>query len=377
MRIVAVKGVGVIGPHVMDGYIDAFKMLGHDIFELEHNQKLDQDFMDRLTPFSPQLAIGYGATPLIHSSSEYFFRKVGLSSILLHYDCPFRPLVGQDLAEVRNNSNYYVNMIWDKRFAVIGSEIGLNNIFPIMLAVNPSLFYPDQSQAKSGVCFVGNISSNRPARETYQPAMETFIAEVIEHKVQNIAVPLLDIIEGTRNEPRHKAIAHNLQKNSEGFWKIYYSIHSRGSLEIRKRYITSVRSTPVTLYAETDPNCEGVIFKGTVDYRTGLRSVYTSHAININISSLQLETSVNNRVFDCFASGGFLLSDYRDDMQEIFPDFWEEITFRSTQEMNEKIDYYLANPVKREELTQKAQEIVLTEHTYQNRAKYIAGLFGM
>ncbi len=123
-----------------------------------------------------------------------------------------------------------------------------------------------------------------------------------------------------------------------------------------------------------DPESAGINFKGRTDYRRELRKVYASHAVNLNISSLQLETSVNNRVFDCFASGGFLLSDYKEDMREIFPDFWKEITFTDIDEMNGKIAYYLARPEERIELTEKARQIVMKEHTYLQRARYIMSL---
>lgn len=69
--------------------------------------------------------------------------------------------------------------------------------------------------------------------------------------------------------------------------------------------------------------------------------IYQSSRINLNISSLQFDSAVNNRIFDIVCSGGFVLTDKRDDLTEICS-LANEISFESPEEMNEKIEYFSA-----------------------------------
>lgn len=371
MRIVALKGEGVIAPYVMEGFIAGFRELGHTVLEFDLSTQNPQQELLKACAFSPELAIGYHVTPLIeYAPDAYFFRKAGVRSVLLHFDAPFFNLPDKYLAEVTRHPEHYFQMIWDRKFLENARRSGLKNCHPVRLAVDPARFHPavEGNRGTNGVGFVGSFASTGNLLPI--PEYEPFISEVLDRKVQDLGAPVLDIVDAVLETGQHQSIETQYRMNSRAFWDIYYLIHCFGSLKARTEYVAAV-TAPVDLYANCDPQLPGHTFRGPVAYRTALRDLYASYAVNLNISSLQLETSVNNRVFDCFASGGFLLSDYKEDMKEIFPDFWEEITFRNIEEMNRKIDYFLQHQKEREELTARAAQIVLDSHTYLNRAREI------
>lgn len=375
MKIAVVKAKGVISPHVMDGFIEALKMLGHDIFEFDpRDGEHIQENIAELLLFSPHLALSYGGNAMIPcNDGSYFFRAHRITTVFLHYDAFYFSFSPEQMKEIKNNPTYYIHMIWDKYFFHFAHKEGFKNIFSIQLAVNPSLFYIDkQATEQKGVAFVGNISSDGANTQPTQiQQVEDFISHVINDKICNIGMPVTNIIDALVKYPQYAIFDDLRNEKSEEFWKLYFLIHHKGSLIVRDKYISAIENKPIDLYANSNPNRAGIVFKGPVNYRTELRKVYGCHAINLNISSLQLETSVNNRVFDCFASGGFLLSDYRYEIAGLFPDFWEEITFKNIKEMNLKVDYYLRNSSERKELTQKACEIITSDHTYIKRAAYV------
>ena len=68
--------------------------------------------------------------------------------------------------------------------------------------------------------------------------------------------------------------------------------------------------------------------------------IYQNSRINLNISSLQFDTAVNNRVIDIASSGGFVLTDKRSDLYDFIP-FHSEISFETPEEMNDKINYWM------------------------------------
>ena len=76
----------------------------------------------------------------------------------------------------------------------------------------------------------------------------------------------------------------------------------------------------------------------TTNYQNASK-IYKSSRININISSLQFDSAVNNRVIDVVFAGGFILTDKRNDLHEICR-VANEISFETPEEMNEKIAYY-------------------------------------
>jgi hypothetical protein len=95
--------------------------------------------------------------------------------------------------------------------------------------------------------------------------------------------------------------------------------------------------------------------------------IYQSSRINLNISSLQFDTAVNNRVFDVIFSGGFVLTDRRNELENIFP-FFHEISYETPEELNEKINYWShpSSNNKYHEIKHEMREICTQAYSYQN-----------
>jgi spore maturation protein CgeB len=111
--------------------------------------------------------------------------------------------------------------------------------------------------------------------------------------------------------------------------------------------------------------------KGTlrpkVEYFRELPDVYRGTDVNINCTSFQMKTAVNQRVFDVPACGGFLLSDYQEDMDRFFEVGKEAICYRTTEEAVSLVAYYLGNAGERKRIAEAARRRVLAEHTYEKR----------
>lgn len=75
---------------------------------------------------------------------------------------------------------------------------------------------------------------------------------------------------------------------------------------------------------------------------------------------------VNPRTFELAACGAFQLVDRRALLSELFSEN-ELITFASMEELLDAIHYYRAKPDEREQVTRRAKERVLADHTYGHR----------
>lgn len=96
-------------------------------------------------------------------------------------------------------------------------------------------------------------------------------------------------------------------------------------------------------------------------------SVYFESGINLNISSLQLETAVNLRVFDVPAAGGFLITDWKENLDSLFDVKKDLVVFRSDEELKDKILFYSKNKNLKDKIINSARERIIREHLLEHR----------
>ena len=83
---------------------------------------------------------------------------------------------------------------------------------------------------------------------------------------------------------------------------------------------------------------------GSVNYLKELPAYYRACELNVNITSLQMATAVNQRVFDCPAAGGFLLTDNQPTLHTLFEVPREIIAYSSMEECRDLFRFYRAHP---------------------------------
>lgn len=92
--------------------------------------------------------------------------------------------------------------------------------------------------------------------------------------------------------------------------------------------------------------------------------------ITINKHDYFAKNYANNmRLFEATGCGALLITDYKDNLSELFRIGTEAETYKSVDELAEKIKYYLANDSKRDKIARAGQRRTLSEHTYFNRMK--------
>ena len=68
-------------------------------------------------------------------------------------------------------------------------------------------------------------------------------------------------------------------------------------------------------------------------------AIYRSSLISLNITALQFDQAVSNRVLDVAAAGGFPLTDWKGELGAL-TGVAEAISYRSLEELRHKMDYY-------------------------------------
>lgn len=108
-----------------------------------------------------------------------------------------------------------------------------------------------------------------------------------------------------------------------------------------------------------------------LDYFGALPAFYRDCAVNLNFTSIQMPAAVNQRVFDCLAAGGFLLTDAQRDLSRLFDDN-EYASFASIEECKVRLAELRADTAARLTVVRAARKRILGEHTYAHRLRSIA-----
>ena len=272
------------------------------------------------------------------------------------------------LAILGNNPIPAPNMsslfIWERSYISVLKKRGAQDIHYLPLGTDPSVFAPANRPITRECCFVG--SSMKPNIEKFFGRLTpqcTQVAHQLADKQQ--ANRALDI-EGTINE------LYPQVKPTE-FWDLMAAGCWQATANYRNGLLKALKQEQLSIIG--DDGWPAILPHATYDgfilYGPPIAEVYETSAINLNATSLQMATAINQRVFDVPAAGGFLLTDHQSDVAEHFELGKEVITFGSSDELIELTDYYLKHETKRHAIIRSAQARISQEHLYQHRLQFL------
>ncbi len=114
--------------------------------------------------------------------------------------------------------------------------------------------------------------------------------------------------------------------------------------------------------------------KGEISHGMELATIYNESKINLHMHPY---TTTHQRVFESIASGGFLLVKFIDPVKDLNPleKYLEEgegfLYFHDKEDLIEKVNLYISDDQKRNEIVEKGREKVLKKYTYERAAKYV------
>ncbi|MBP3476003.1 MAG: glycosyltransferase [Lachnospiraceae bacterium] len=125
---------------------------------------------------------------------------------------------------------------------------------------------------------------------------------------------------------------------------------------------------PVTLYTRSDTSpLPNVHCKGSAKTLTEMPKIFHASKINLNITMRPIETGLSLRIWDILGCGGFLLTNYQAEIPEYFEIGKDLETYDSMEELEQKVQYYLAHEEERIEIAINGYEKVAQHHTYEHR----------
>ncbi len=326
LKVMIIKCDGRAGPYVMIDIETYFQALGHetctaDLRSMRHlpqseiTIKMVKIVRECLREFIPDMVIAYGSNNIISfhlgdGAPIDLFTFMEIPSVSVFYDSPLDHRVF-DSSFNSWNPNYHYFFIWDQHYTEEMKKLGMNKSFFMPIGSNTKRFkklkYDSADEERYGAD-VSFVGSYTPKREI-----------VIRTLLDSGFTPVI--------------------------WG--YEWEKAGDKRIR-----------------------GLI-RGVADNEKDLVKVYNYSKVNINLTVDQGITSLNMRVFDCMASGGFLISDYKTDFDRLFDVENEVVTYKTVDELPALVRYYLDHEDARLEKAKNARRKVLAEHSYLNRVNYM------
>ncbi len=102
--------------------------------------------------------------------------------------------------------------------------------------------------------------------------------------------------------------------------------------------------------------------------------IYNSK-ITLNRHIDTAEDHANNmRLFESTGVGTMLITDYKSDLNKLFVPGKEVETYRTKEELIEKVKYYLSHHKEREKIAKAGQNRTLRDHTYEKRMNELKGI---
>lgn len=267
-------------------------------------------------------------------------------------------------------SAYSVAATWERGYVPHFEKLGFHHIIHMPLATDPALFHGDPQEATAHpLAFVGT-SMIEQATEAWEklehlPDVVRAMLEAFDsgHVTRERFADGIDAILGRDTlEGRTVGELRNME-----LCLVYEATR-------RQRADMALALEPLGLEVRGDPSWRHVIARvnGPVGYYDDLAGFYRETAVNVNNTSLQMKSTVNQRVFDCPAAGGFLITDRQADLLELF-DESEVISYTTLDELRDKAAYYLRHPQERAQIVCRAQRRILAHHTHRHRLEHLAG----
>ena len=112
-------------------------------------------------------------------------------------------------------------------------------------------------------------------------------------------------------------------------------------------------------------------FMGPVDWYSTMPLIFRHSRINLNISLKSIHTGIPLRCMDILGSGGFLLTNYQEDLLDLFVPEEDFVFYESEDDFVQKIGYYLSHEKERQQIAANALSKMAERHTFCHRVTSI------
>ncbi len=323
-------------------------------------------FMQKIHSCKPGIVFSFDYFPLISMICE--INKIPYVTWI--YDCPMTTLYSQT---VRNSCNYI--FCFDKKQCEDMIQIGARNCFHYPLAGDIRWFERAMKKKENltqyicDISFIGNLyngDKNRYRSAKIEPAIKEQLEQIIAEQLKCYGRYLIpdrltkEIVNEMADKcelmlgPEYMISQEKLVENAIGM-----EVSAREREQVLRTIAAKWRiRLHTTSNLPTNVPMQNVDLRGYADYKTEVPYIFNKSKINLNITSKTITSGIPQRVFDILSCGGFCLTNYQKEIDEYFVDGEELVMYRSMEDLENKIQYYLEHEEEREKIARRGQEAI-------------------
>jgi hypothetical protein len=386
-------------------YAQSFRDLGAEVLAVpvepfvSQDGAAIQDQADEVRRFRPDLAIGLhdagyavycraARTPQ-QGPTNFFVDWLELPTILLwdHALLQFAPIllgklpdhpdesVSGCLSLLRTELSHplYVHVARDSGHREMAHALGVVSRDRVML--EPSFAHPylsdgdgRPSNRHADVAFFGHMRplepDSRPAR--HHAALVERLEVILRAKADRLETAVLqDVVAAVDELPAQLRASMRLDPDESFYWSVLCSEMGVAQTSLRRALLEGL-GREVTFYGDYGAReaGEGVDWRPS-RFRFGpeLARAFAGTAVTVDLVNPGFLHGYGSKVMNCFAAGGFMLLDRKRDFVELFGALGEAVSFSSLDELQAKVDYYLANEDERREISEALGDRIREHHS--------------
>ena len=373
---------------------DVFKRRGYEVSKCafdthapsDRKQMMLKDLHDAVTSSHPDYVFSYHYFPDISNVCE----EAGVTYISWVYDSPVFDLYSPTVLNHVNRIFMFDRGVCDE-FAAGGIEAV--HYMPLGACMRGADGKPVSAgsipaessiQYNSDITFIGSMYSEPKHRlydkfSSVSPYAHGYLDAIIEAQKHLYGVNILEKFITPEIEAEMQN-AYPTDPNSPNIMspaKLYSQfVLSRHVTELERCEIMEMlgqnamqnAGRKISLYThDTSLKIPGIQNHGPVNYGPDMYKVFAASKINLNITLRSILTGIPLRALDIMSCGGFLLSNYQEELCEYFVPGEDFDYYEDYEDLMGKIDYYLTHEDKRLAMSCSAREKIRTEHTLSSR----------
>lgn len=359
--------------------------LGHTIETVEHfafdplaeNEKGYQAVEDKIKQKKFDFVITYLYFPVI---SEICF-KYQIPYISWTYDSPLISLFHKS---IQHPTNYI--FLFDLSEYEYFKQFEIPHLYYLPMGTNISrtgalsITQEDEEKFTCDLSFVGNLYENNTYNYIIQSFPEPLALELKTYLMENLCK-----WDKKRAWPRLSPavvdfMVSNFKSNDWRTFDIDLDLYlgllvlTRKLGEMERLTVLNALSEEHTIELYTNsqsPFLDKINTHSAVTYETDMNKIFYLSKINLNITLPSIETGLPQRIFDIMGCGGFVLTNYQQEIPSLFEIGKDLEVFHDLNELKEKANYYLAHEQERLNIAMNGYKKIRFAHAYTHRLKQI------
>ena len=299
------------------------------------------------------------------------------------YDAPVQAIYHD---EAKRDTNYF--FVFDKYLLETARKLGLKNSFYLPLAANVTrmgtidLTKEDEKKYSCDISFVGSCY-NDDRFMIYRNLVPSAMQSEIDDSLQRISGQWdgMDRIHDSMSSELIAALEIVMHDNGVFLHDLTTQMYFEEGLmplalagSERHKMMEKLAGFSPRWYgsgAADKDKIPGVAYYPRLNYEEELPKAYYFSKINLSTTLHSITSGLSLRVFDIIGAGGFILTNYQPEAEELFEVGKELIVYHDFNELKELTDFYLRNERARLQVLSRGYKRLCGEYTYPIAVKKI------